>query len=115
MPQAILLSSISTEFIGNPVRLFSPGSIKLQFTPRRDGFSAHVLIEISIVQNLGPGYLWYSIPTLGAEPWFPAVDLDFACHTDSVAFDMRLDPGVIWIRASVFDYSRGSVSAYIAH
>jgi hypothetical protein len=115
VPQATLLSNTSNITTGTPVRLFSPDTITLQFTPKRDGFSAYVLIEVAMAQNVAPGYLWYSIATIGVEPWFPAADLDFAAHTTVVAFTLRLNPGIRWIRASVLEYSRGTVSAYIAH
>ena len=115
MSQAVLLSNIATEIIGDAIRLFSPGSIKLQFTPYRDGFSAYVLIEVAMAQSVSPGHLWYSIPTIGLNPWFSAAELEFNGHAEVVAFDLRLDPGILWIRASVIEYSRGTVSAYIAH
>jgi hypothetical protein len=115
MPQATLLSNISREFTGTPIRLFSPVSITLQFTPRLDGFSAYVSVEVAMAQNVTPGYLWYSIPTIGLDPWFPAADLEFSGHTATLAFSLHLNPGIEWIRASVVKHSRGTVSAYIAH
>jgi hypothetical protein len=114
MTTATLLSKTATDIVGTPVRLNSPSSVTIQFTPLRDGFTALVLVEVALVANVTPGYLWYSIPTIGLDPWFPVADLDFSNHTTVLAFTLRLDPGARWIRASVSDYFRGTVSAYIA-
>lgn len=115
MPSAILLSNVAAEIVGTPVKLFSPVTVTLQFSPKRDGFSAFVVVEVAMVENIGPGYLWYSLPTIGLYPWFSAAELAFTGHTDVVAFNLGLDPGILWIRASVIEYSRGTVSAYVAH
>lgn len=116
MAQASLLSSIASEAVGGPVGLNSPSSVTLQFTPNRDGFTATILIEIALVPDVTPGYLWYPIVTIGENPWFIAASLEFSNHTTVLAFTLSyLNPGNRWIRASIIEYERGTVSAYIAH
>jgi hypothetical protein len=116
MAQATLLSNIASEVVGIPVRLNSPSSVTLQFTPLRDGFTATILVEATLVPNVDPGYLWYSIATIGENPWFIAATLEFSNHSTVLAFTLSyLNPGNRWIRASVIQYERGTISAHLAH
>jgi len=116
MPQVTLLENNSTEVIGQPVRLNSPSSVSLQFTPRRDGFTAIILIEVALVPNVASGNLWYPIATIGIDPWFVAATIEFSNHSTVLAFTLSyLNTGNRWIRASVIQYERGTVSAYLAH
>jgi hypothetical protein len=114
MPQGTLLSNITANTVGKSVKLFSPDTVMLQFTPRIDGFSASILIETASMADVNPGHLWYSIPTIGMYPWFDAAELVFSSHSKPVAFTLRLTSGNLWIRATVSKYTRGAVSAYLA-
>jgi hypothetical protein len=116
MPQAVLLSNVTSNIAATPIALKAPTSeATIQFTPSSSGFSGTICLQFSVTQNTAAGYLWYSIPTIGVDPWSEPVTLVFNNQTKVVAFNLLLGAGNLWIRTAVTKYTRGAISGYLAY
>jgi len=116
MPQAILLSKAAGDMTGTPIKVNpKSSSMKFQFTPSLDGFTGIISLQFTLVPNTASGYLWYSIPTIGLDPWSEPMILVFNAHTNVLAFDLNLGTGNLFVQVSIIEYSRGSISGYIAY
>jgi hypothetical protein len=116
MPQAVLLSNITNAGSATPIKLKAPiSAATIQFTPSGGGFSGTICIQFSVAANTAASYLWYSIPTIGIDPWSEPVTLVFNGQTSAVVFNLLLGAGNVWVRSAVTEYRRGSISGYLAY
>jgi hypothetical protein len=116
MAQKTIFSNITRAVTGTSIAV-SPTSatMKVQFTPSSNGFTGTICLQFSLVPNTASGYLWYSIPTIGVDPWSEPLILVFNAHTNILAFDLYLGSGNRFVQFSIVEYSRGSISGYIAY